>query len=72
LAAAREDYRVARIRYEAGKSIPVEVLDALAARTRAEQSVVQAKYQFNAARDQLLRAVGVLPVAGQTPPQAAE
>jgi outer membrane protein TolC len=72
LAAAREDYRVARIRYEAGKSIPVEVLDALAARTRAEANVVQAKFQYAAARDQLLRAVGVLPVAGQTPPQAAE
>lgn len=58
LEAAREDYRVARIRYEAGKSIPVEVLDALAARTRAEQNTVQAKYLFNAARDQLQRAVG--------------
>jgi outer membrane protein TolC len=65
LESAREDYRVARIRYEAGKSIPVEVLDALAARTRAEQSVVQAKFQYNAARDQLLRAVGVLPFSAQ-------
>jgi outer membrane protein TolC len=65
LEAAREDYRVARLRYEAGKSIPVEALDALAARTRAEQSVVQAKFQYNAARDQLLRAVGVLPFSAQ-------
>jgi outer membrane protein len=65
LEAAREDYRVARIRYEAGKSIPVEVLDALAARTRAESNVVQAKFQFAAARDQLLRAVGVLPASAQ-------
>ena len=59
LGAAREDYRVARLRYEAGKSIPVEVLDALAARTRAQSNVVQALYNYNVARDQLRRAVGV-------------
>ncbi len=72
LEAAREDYRVARIRYEAGKSIPVEVLDALAARTRAEANVVQAKFQFATARDQLLRAVGVLPASAQAAPIATE
>jgi len=60
LVAAREDYRVARVRYEAGKSIPVEVLDALAARTRAASNQVQALYEWNVARDQLLRAVGVI------------
>ena len=60
LVAAREEYRVARIRYEAGKSIPVEVLDALSARTRAASNQVQALYDWNVTRDQLLRAVGVL------------
>lgn len=62
LKSAREDYRGARIRYEAGKSAPVEVLDALAARVRAEGNVVQALFTYNAARDQLLRAVGDNPI----------
>jgi outer membrane protein len=65
LRSAQEDYRVARIRYEAGKSIIVEVLDALAARVRAESNVVQALYGYNVARDQLLRAVGVVNAEGQ-------
>jgi outer membrane protein TolC len=58
LRAAQEDYRVARIRYESGRAVLVEVLDALAARTRAESNVVQALFAHNVARDQLLRAVG--------------
>jgi outer membrane protein len=58
LTSAREDYRVQLLRYQAGRSVLVEVLDALTARTRAESNVVQALYQFNLARDRLLRAVG--------------
>ena len=57
---AREGYRVAVQRYEAGRSTNVEALDALAARTLAESNVVQALYQYNVARDQLQRAVGAL------------
>ena len=71
LRSAQEDYRVARIRYEAGRSIIVEVLDALATRVRAESNLVQALFGYNVARDQLLRAVGVLdpasPAASVTP-----
>jgi outer membrane protein len=58
LKSAREDYRLARVRYEAGRSTLVEVLDALAARTRAESNAVQAQYNFAIARDTLRRAVG--------------
>ncbi len=59
--AAEEGYRVAQQRFEAGRSVLVEVLDALAARTQAESSVVQALYQYNVAEDQLLRAIGSMP-----------
>jgi outer membrane protein len=55
---AREDYRVIKLRYEAGKSINVEVLDALASLTRAENNNLTALYECNAAQDKLTRAVG--------------
>lgn len=58
LQSAREDYRVTLIRYEAGKGLNVEVLDALAARTRAETNVAQALFEYGVAQDQLRRAVG--------------
>jgi outer membrane protein TolC len=60
LTAAQEEHRVALLRYQSGRSIVVEALDALAARVRAEGNVVQALFQYNVARDQLLRAVGEL------------
>ena len=66
LTAAREDYRVAQLRYDAGRSIGVEVLDALATRLRAESNVVQALFQYNVERDRLFRAVGQI-VQGQAP-----
>lgn len=57
---AQEDYRVARLRYDAGKSILVELLDALTARTRAESNAVAAGFAYWTARDQLQRATGTL------------
>lgn len=56
--AAQEGYRVALERYSAGRSVLVELLDALATRTRAEAAVVQSRYEYGVALDQLLRAVG--------------
>ena len=58
LKAAREDYRVAQLRYEAGKGINVEVLDTLAALVRAQTNHVRALFDFNVARDRLRRAIG--------------
>jgi outer membrane protein TolC len=55
---AEEDYRVIKLRYESGKAINVEVLDALAALTRALTNYADALYQHNVARDQLTRATG--------------
>lgn len=60
LTAAREDYRVAQLRYEAGKGINVEVLDALAALVRAQTNHVRALFDFNVGRDRLQRAIGQL------------
>jgi outer membrane protein len=56
--AAEEEYQVALQRYQAGRGILVEALDALAARTRAENNVIQALYEYNVALDQLRRSVG--------------
>ena len=58
LTAARQEYEIARMRYDAGRSVVVEVLDALTMRVRAESNAVQALFQYNLARDRLLRAVG--------------
>jgi outer membrane protein TolC len=58
LKAAQEEYRVARLRYESGRAVLVEVLDALTARTQAESNLVQSLLAYNVARDQLLRATG--------------
>jgi outer membrane protein TolC len=64
--AAQAEYTVGLQRYQSGRGVLVEVLDALAARTRAETNVVQALYEYNVARDQLRRAVGE-PVTAASP-----
>jgi len=55
---AEEDYKVIRLRYEAGKSTNVEVLDALAALTSARTARAQALFELNLAQDMLLRTIG--------------
>lgn len=55
---AEEDYRVIRMRYEAGRAVNVEVLDALASLTRARTAHAEALYAYNLARETLTRAVG--------------
>ena len=57
---AEEDYRVIRLRYESGKAVNVEVLDALASLVRARNNKLMALYEYNIAGDRLARAVGEL------------
>jgi outer membrane protein TolC len=60
LVAAEEEYRVALIRYTAGKGLNVEALDAQSAQVRAQSNHVQALFEYHVARDRLARAFGVL------------
>lgn len=55
---AEEDYRVIRLRYESGKGINVEVLDALTSLTRAKTAYAEALYNQNIAAQAIARAVG--------------
>lgn len=58
LAEARESYRLATVRYTSGVSPILEVSNAQAALTQAEQNQVNALYDYNNARAALDRAVG--------------
>lgn len=60
LASAEEDYRINRVRYDAGKAINLEPLDALAALVRTRVNAAQATYEYNNAVDALERAKGVV------------
>ncbi|MEN6546564.1 MAG: TolC family protein, partial [Armatimonadia bacterium] len=52
-ASAEEDYRAARLRYDVGKAINLEPLDALAALVRARVNAARAVYEYNNAVDAL-------------------
>ncbi len=58
--AAQEAYDLAKLRYNAGKSVSVERLDALAALTRAQGALAQAKAGLVVAHAQLQTALGGL------------
>lgn len=58
VAAADEDYRIAQLRYESGRGLNVEVLDALTALTRARINQAQAWFDYSTGRDRLQRALG--------------
>lgn len=55
---ATEDLRVAKVRYEVGRSVLVEYLDALFAYVRARTNYARALYEHAVAKDRLVRAVG--------------
>ena len=56
----REDLRLARLRFEMGRSIQLEIIDALDALARARNDRVAAVYRATVARADLLRATGRL------------
>jgi len=58
LAQAEEDHRIAVLRYETGKAILVERLDALTALVRARVNNLNARYELAVAEAQMERAVG--------------
>lgn len=58
VAAAHEAFDLATLRYNAGKSVTAERLDALAALTRAQGTLAQAKADLLSARTRLLAALG--------------
>ncbi len=75
LAQARESYRLALVRYTSGVSTQVEVSNAQAALTQAEQNQVNALYDYNSDRSALDAAVGRysyhVPGVGYTTPPPA-
>lgn len=58
LKSAEEEYRIMKLRYDAGKGIQVEVLDASVTLLRAQTNHAQALYDYLTAKDKLMRAVG--------------
>jgi len=58
LTAAREDFRLMQLRYQAGMAVNAEVLDALRMRTMAEVNYLTSVQELAIAEDQRLRAVG--------------
>lgn len=71
LAEAQESFRLARVRYNNGVATLVEVSDAQAALTQAEQNQVNALYDYNNDRAALDRAVGRYAYVSQAPGYAA-
>lgn len=71
LAQAQESYRLATVRYNNGVSPLLEVSDAQAALTQAEQNQVNALYDYNNARAALDRAVGRYAYTPQSPGYSA-
>jgi outer membrane protein len=55
---AEEDFRVVRERFESGRGIQVEVLDAQVALTRARFNIVNALAEYHNAQAMWLRATG--------------
>ena len=72
VAQAREAFRLIDNRYKTGDAQPTDVIDAETARTRAEQDLSAARYQYQTAVARLEFAVGtVVAQQGAEPPRGA-
>jgi outer membrane protein len=58
VAAAEENYRIAKVRLAAGEGITLEITDALSQLTQARSGLVAARYDYWTAYSELQRAVG--------------
>jgi outer membrane protein TolC len=56
---ARENYRLVQLRLREGAATPTEIADAQASLTRAEQNLLNARYNYLVAMDRLQYAMGV-------------
>jgi outer membrane protein len=56
---ARENYRLVQLRLREGAATPTEIADAQASLTRAEQNLLNARYNYLIAMDRLQYAMGV-------------
>jgi len=56
---AKEDYKIALVRYQAGVGTNTDVLDAQVALTKAETNYIQALYDYNTSRAKLENSMGV-------------
>jgi outer membrane protein len=56
---AEEDYKIAQTRYQAGKGINLDVMDAQTALDQAKTNYIQALYDFNANKARLEKAMGI-------------
>jgi TolC family type I secretion outer membrane protein len=56
---AEEDFKIQQVRYSAGVGTNVDVIDAQVALTRAKTNYIQAMYDFNTSKANLVKAMGV-------------
>lgn len=56
---AEEDFKIAQVRYSAGVGTNTDVIDAQVALTQAKNNYIQAMYDFNTSKANLIKAMGV-------------
>ncbi|GMB01318.1 TolC family protein [Pelosinus sp. IPA-1] len=54
-----EDFKIAQVRYSAGVGTNIDVIDAQVALTQAKNNYIQAMYDFNTSKANLIKAMGV-------------
>ena len=57
---AKEDYKIAQVRYTAGVGTNLDVMDAESKLTTAQSNYYNALYQYNSSKADLDRAMGIM------------